>query len=113
MFVINLYDYYLPLQILGILIVLGLPLIIVAEIILIRLEKIKHTKIIFGIISIIYGSVIIIIAIWEDIGWNYYLENTEYVIMFDYTIVFIISIIIAVGLITRGIILIHKNKNRE
>ena len=87
MFVINLYDYYLPLQILGILIVLGLPLIIVAEIILIRLEKIKHTKIIFGIISIIYGSVIIIIAMWDDIGWNYYIENAEPVLLFNYTII--------------------------
>ena len=111
MFVINLYDYYLPLQILGILIVLGLPLIIVAEIILIRLEKIKHTKIIFGIISIIYGSVIIIIAIWEDIGWKS--EYRQPVLGFAYPHLFALCIVLCIVLITRGILLIHKSRISE
>ena len=109
----NFFDFYIPLQILGILILLGLPLIFFTEAILIRLGKIKHTKIAFGIISIIYGSVIIIIAIWEDMGWNYYLENTETVILFNYTIISALSILLAVGLIIRGIILIHINRIKE
>ena len=78
-----------------------------------KLRRIKHVKIIFGIVSIILGLVIIIIGIWEDIGWNYYLENCSPCIMADYTSVFALSIVLCIVLITHGIILIHKSRISE
>lgn len=116
MFILNLYDYDIAKQILGLLIVLGIILLILLELYLDKISKLKHAKIISGIISIILGTNIIIVAIWGDIVWQVYPEDEQYALLgisFEYPYLFYISIIIAVGLILRGIILIHKYRIRE
>ncbi|MHA1985871.1 MAG: hypothetical protein ACW98D_04450 [Promethearchaeota archaeon] len=113
MFISNLNDYKIPLKILGILILLGIPLMILSEIILIKYRRIKHAKIIFGLISIIFGITVVIIGIWEDIGWDYYLKICNPCIMANYTPVFALSIVLCIVLGTHGIILIHKSRISE
>ena len=111
MFFLNLYDYHIPQQILGLLIVLGIPLMVLSELYLVNIRKISHAKIIFGVVSIILGSVIIIITIWGDIGWQ---ENRDYSLLgFDYSFVFGVSILVCIFLVTRGIILIHRSKSSK
>lgn len=68
---------------------------------------------IFGFGSIIFGSAILIIGIWEDIDWRYYLENCGPCIMADYTVVFALCIILCIVLVAHGIVLIHKSKISE
>ena len=110
MFFLNLYDYQIP-QILGFLIVLGFPLMILFELYLTKIRRIKHVKIIFGIVSIILGSVIIIIAIWGDIGWK---ENSEYTVTGpDFPHLFALCIALGIVLVTRGMLLINRGKNVE
>jgi predicted nucleic acid-binding Zn ribbon protein len=84
-----------------------------SEIILRERRRIKHAKLIFGIILIIFGSAIIIVAIWGDMGWNYYLENCGTIIMFNYTAVFALCIVLCIVLVIHGIILIHKGKTSK
>ena len=116
MFFLNQYDNYLPTQILGILIVLGILLMVLLELYLVKIRKIKHAKIISGIVWIILGSNIIIVAIWGDIGWEVYSEQIQYPVLgirLEFPFLLYISMIITVVLITHGIILIHKYRIRE
>lgn len=111
-----LYDNYLPKQILGLLLIPGILLMILLELYLDKIRKIKHAKIISGIVSIILGSNIIIVAIWGDIGWQVYSEHRQYAVLgitLEYPYLLYISMIIAVVLITHGIILIHKYRIRK
>ncbi|MHA2337669.1 MAG: hypothetical protein ACXACX_10205 [Candidatus Hodarchaeales archaeon] len=111
MFFFDFYDYYIPQQILGFLIVLGIPLMILSEMYFTKVRRIKHVKIIFGATSIIFGSAILIIAIWGDIGWR---ENREYTVTgFDYGHLFALCIVLCIVFVIRGMILINKGKNIE
>ncbi|MFX1290206.1 MAG: hypothetical protein ACFFAG_04560 [Promethearchaeota archaeon] len=114
MFFLNSYSYHIPQQILGFLIVFGIPLLILFELYFTKIRKIKQVKIIFGVVSIIYGSVIIIIAIWGNIEFTKYLENREYSILGpDYRFIFILCIGLFIILVIRGMILINKSKYVE
>ena len=111
-----LYDNYLPMQILGLLLVLGILLMVLLELYFVIIREENHSKIIFGIVWIILGSNIIIVAIWGDIGWQAYSEHIQYDvagIRFEFPGLLYVSMIIAVALITHGIILIHKYRIRE
>jgi hypothetical protein len=110
MLFLNLYDYIIPQQILVLLIVLGIPLLIILELYFANIRKIKHVKLIFGVVSIILGSTIIIIAIWGDIGWKS--EDRQPVLGFDYRFIFYLSMIAAVGLIIRGIFLNNNSRTK-
>lgn len=116
MFFLNLYDYHIPQQILGLLIVLGIPLMVLSELYLANIRRIKHVKTIFGVASIVLGSTIIIIAIWGDIGWQVHSENSDYTLAgpeFEYPFFYGISIVVCIVLVTRGIILIHRSKSSK
>ncbi|MFX1280170.1 MAG: hypothetical protein ACFFA3_12195 [Promethearchaeota archaeon] len=109
MVLLNLYDYQIPQQILGLLIFLGIPLMIILEVYFEKIRKIYHVKTIFGVLSILLGSIIVIIAIWGNIGWKpEYIQPVLGPHYSDYRFTFYVSIIIAVGLIIYGMLLIHK-----
>jgi hypothetical protein len=108
---LNLYDYQIPQQILGLLIFLGIPLMILLEVYFDKIRKTYHVKTIFGVLSIILGAVTVIIAIWGDIGWKpEYIQPVLGPDYSDYRFTFYVSMIVPVGLILYGIVLIHKSR---
>ncbi|MFW9823447.1 MAG: hypothetical protein ACFFE4_10955 [Candidatus Thorarchaeota archaeon] len=106
-YLLDLYEINRPEQILGLLIFCGIPLILLFEFYLRRRGKTKHVNVIFGIISIILGSVILIIAIWAQISWK---EPTYPVLGPDYRWLFPLVIVICIILVGRGMIFINRRK---
>ncbi|MFX0081491.1 MAG: hypothetical protein ACFE94_07045 [Candidatus Hodarchaeota archaeon] len=107
MFILNQYDYIIPLRILGILALIGTPLLL-SGIYLAKLRKKKELILMLGYISIIFGALFIILAIWGDICWNRYLETCNPCILFDYTPIFLLLIMLGIILIIYAMFLIHN-----
>lgn len=106
MAVLNLYDYYLPQQILAALVYLGIPLMFLSELYLRNIRKANHATLIYGIGSIIHGSVILTVAIWGNIV---YPQNKEYILPgLEFPHLFPVFVILCIILVARGMLLINK-----